>query len=125
GGVLLLDRRDDRVVIVVEEGDFVGGLGMLIGQRAGLTGVAMEGTSVLRVPVEELRRLVEISGELSDVLLSAFDARRRLLARMGQGGLVLAGDDDQDLHRLQDFAERNQLPYRTVLRADAAAWSEL
>jgi thioredoxin reductase (NADPH) len=38
---------------------------------------------------------------------------------------VLAGDDDADLHRLQEFAERNQLPYRTVLRSDASAWSEL
>ena len=36
-----------------------------------------------------------------------------------RGGLVLAGDDDGDLHRLQDFAERNQLPYRTVLRSAA------
>lgn len=125
GGVCLVDRRDSRVVVVVEAGDFVGGLGMLIGQRAGLTGVAMEGTTVLRVRVEELRRLVEISGELGDVLLSAFDARRRLLARMGRGGLVLAGDDDSDLHRLREFAERNQLPYRTVLRSDAADWSEL
>ena len=125
GGVLLLDRRDDRVVFVIEEGDFVGELGMLMGQRAFLPGVAMEGTAVLRVRVEELRRLVEISGELSDVLLSAFDARRRMLKRMGEGGLVLAGDDDRDLHRLQEFAERNQLPYRTVLRSDASAWSEL
>src|SRR5918999_3690137 len=125
GGVLLLDRRDDRVVFVIEEGDFVGELGMLMGQRAFLPGVAMEGTAVLRVPVEELRRLVEISGELSDVMLSAFDARRRLLKRMGEGGLVLAGDDDRDLHRLQEFAERNQLPYRTVLRSDALGWSEL
>src|SRR5262249_57287158 len=33
--------------------------------------------------------------------------------------------DDRDLHRLQEFAERNQLPYRTVLRSDASAWSEL
>ena len=73
---------------------------------------------MLRVRVEELRKLVEISGELSDVLLSAFDARRGLLNRIGEGGLVLAGDDDRDLHRLQDFAERNQLPYRTVLRSD-------
>ena len=68
---------------------------------------------------------MEISGELSDVLLSAFDARRRLLKRMREGGLVLAGDDDRDLHRLQEFAERNQLPYRTVLRSDVPAWSEL
>ena len=91
---------------------------MLMGQRAFLPGVAMEETAVLRVRVEELRRLVAISGELSDVLLSAFDARRRLLRRMGEGGLVLAGDDDRDLHRLQEFAERNQLSYRTVLRSD-------
>ena len=33
GGVLLVDRRDDRVVFVVEQGDFVGELGMLMGQR--------------------------------------------------------------------------------------------
>src|SRR5919106_700349 len=125
GCVLLLDRRDDRVVFIVEEGDFVGELGMLMGQRAFLPGVAMEGTTLLRVRVEELRRLVEISGELSDVLLSAFDARRRLLKRLGEGGLVLAGDDDRNLHRLQDFAERNQIPYRTVLRSDTSAWSEL
>jgi thioredoxin reductase (NADPH) len=125
GGVLLLDRRNDRVAFVVEEGDFVGELGMLMGQRAFLPGVAMENTALLRVRVDELRRLVEISGELSDVLLSAFDARRRLLKRMGEGGLVLAGDDDRDLHRLQEFAERNELPYRTVLRSDASAWSEL
>ena len=61
------------------------GEGMLMGQRAFLPGVAMKGTAVLRVRVEELRRLVAISGELSDVLLSAFDARRRLLRRMGEG----------------------------------------
>jgi thioredoxin reductase (NADPH) len=125
GGVLLLDRRDDRVVFVIEEGDFVGELGMLMGQRAFLPGVAMEGTTLLRVRVDELRKLVEISGELSDVLLSAFDARRRLLTRIEEGGLVLAGDDDRDLHRLQDFAERNQIPYRTVLRSERSAWTDL
>jgi thioredoxin reductase (NADPH) len=125
GGVLLIDRRDDRVVFVVEEGDFVGELGMLMGQRAFLPGVALPGTELLRVRVDDLRKLVEISGELSDVLLSALDARRGLLTTLGEGGLVLAGDDDRDLHRLQDFAERNQLPYRTVLRSDRSAWQEL
>ena len=126
GGVLLIDRRDDRVVFVVEEGDFVGELGMLMGQRAFLPGVAMEATTLLRVPVAAIRRLVEISGELSDVLLTALDARRRLLNRLGEGGLVLVGDDDdRDLHRIQDFAERNQIPYRTVLRSDRSAWAEV
>lgn len=32
---------------------------------------------------------MEIPGELSDVLLCAFDARRRLLKRMGEGGQSL------------------------------------
>jgi len=37
-GVCLVDRRDDRVSFVVEAGDFVGELGMLMGQPAFLAG---------------------------------------------------------------------------------------
>ena len=124
GGVCLVDRRDDRVAFVVESGDFVGELGMLMGQPAFLAGLATGQATLLRVRVEDLRRLVATSAELGDVLLSAFDARRRLLSRWGEGGLVFAGDDGRDLHRLQEFAERNHIPYRTVLRSNRAAWSE-
>ena len=125
GGVLLLDRRDDRVVVVVEAGDFVGELGMLMRQPAFLAGVALPDSTLLRVRVEDLSRLVATAGELGDVLLTAFDARRRMLSRWGEGGLVFAGDDDPDLHRLREFAERNHIPYRTVLRSDSSAWTEL
>ena len=125
GGVSLVDRRDDRVVIVVEAGDFVGELGMLMRQPAFLAGVALADSTLLRVRVEDLSRLVATSADLSDVLLTAFDARRRMLSRWGEGGLVLAGDDDAGLHRLREFAERNHIPYRTVLRSDASAWSEI
>src|SRR4051812_43957349 len=125
GGVCLVDRRGDRVSFVVEAGDFVGELGMLMRQPAFLAGVAMAHTTLLRVRVKDLNRLIATSTELSDVLLSAFDARRRLLTRWGEGGLVLAGDDDRDMHRLQEFAERNHVPYRTVLRSDPSAWSEV
>ena len=118
GGICLVDRRDDRVSFVVEAGDFVGELGMLMGQPAFLAGVAMADTTLLRVPIEDLHRLMATSTGLSDVLLTAFDARRRLLTRLGEGGLILAGDDDRDMHRLQEFAERNHVPYRTVLRSD-------
>jgi thioredoxin reductase (NADPH) len=125
GGVCLMDRRDDRVSFVVEAGDFVAELGMLMGQPAFLAGVAMADTSLLRVRIADLKRLMATSSELSDVLLSALDARRRLLTRLGEGGLVLAGDDDRDMHRLQEFAERNHVPYRSVLRSDPSAWAEV
>jgi thioredoxin reductase (NADPH) len=125
GGLCLLDRRDDRVVVVVEPGDFVGELGMLMGQPAFLGGVSMAGTTLLRVRVADLRRLIATSVELGDLVLSAFDARRRMLTRWGEGGLVLAGDDDRHLNRLREFAERNHIPYRTVLRSDGAAWAEV
>ena len=125
GGVCLVDRRDERVAFVVEAGDFVGELGMLMGQPAFLAGVATADTTLLRVRVEDLHRLMATSTELSDVLLSAFDARRRLLTRWGEGGLILAGDDDREMGRLQEFAERNHVPYRTVLRSDTPAWAEL
>jgi thioredoxin reductase (NADPH) len=125
GGVCLVDRRDDRVVFVVEAGDFVGELGMLMGQPAFLAGFAMAKSVLLRVRIEDLSWLVATSAELGDVFLSAFDARRRLLTRLGEGGLVLAGDDSPDLRRLQEFAERNHVPYRTVLRSDRAAWAEI
>ena len=124
GGTCLLDRRDDRVSFVVEAGDFVGELGMLMGQPAFLAGVAMANTTLLRVRVD-LKRLIATSTQLSDVLLSAFDARRRLLTHWGEGGLVLAGDDDREMHRLQEFAERNHSPDRTVLCWDPSAWAEV
>ncbi|MEU0563686.1 FAD-dependent oxidoreductase [Dactylosporangium sp. NPDC006015] len=125
GGLCLVDRRDDRVVVVVEPGDFVGELGMLMGQPAFLAGVAMPGTTLLRVPVEELRRLIATTVDLGDLLISAFDARRRMLSRWGEGGLVLAGDDDHHLRRLREFAARNHVPFRVVLRSDPSAWDEV
>ncbi len=125
GGVGLVDRRDGRVVFVVEPGDFVGELGMLMGQPAFLAGVAHDDSDLLRVGVDDLARLAATSAELGEVLIAAFDARRRLLTRLGEGGLVLAGDDGPELRRLQVFAERNHLPCRTVLRRDLAAWAEI
>ncbi|WP_348789913.1 FAD-dependent oxidoreductase [Leifsonia sp. NPDC080035] len=126
GGIHLIDRRDDRVVFVIDEGDFVGELGMLMHQPAYLAGAAAPQSVLLRVPIASLQRLMATSSAVGDTLMRAFDARRRLLVLAGEGGIVLAGDeDDVDLDRLRAFAERNGIPHRTVLRSDLAAWGAL
>jgi thioredoxin reductase (NADPH) len=68
GELHLIDRRDGRVSFVVEAGDFVGELGMLMGQPAFLAGIAAADSTLLRVRITELRRLMATSTELSDVL---------------------------------------------------------
>ncbi|WP_314146718.1 FAD-dependent oxidoreductase [uncultured Leifsonia sp.] len=126
GSILLIDRRERRVVFAVEAGDFVGELGMLMGQPASLAGEAAPESLLLRVPIMSLKRLMATSSALSDVVMSAFDARRRLLVVGGEGGVVLVGDEaDPDLRRLQAFTERNDIPYRTMLRTDGSAWRTL
>lgn len=126
GGIRLIDRREGRVVFVVGAGDFIGELGMLMDQPAALAGIAGPKSLLLRVPLSALRRLMATSSAVSDVVMSAFDARRRLLVRGGEGGIVIAGDEgDADMHRIRSFAERNDIPYRTVLRSDGAAWDAL
>ena len=126
GVIHLIDRRDGRVVFVVETGDFVGELGMLMGQPAFLAGAAAKGSALLRVRTSDVKRLMASSIVVGDFLMAAFEARRRLLVQRGEGGLVLAGDEgDRDFRTMRAFVERNDLPYRMVLRSDREAWRAL
>ena len=125
GGVGLVDQRDARVAFVVEAGDFVGELGMLMGQPAFLGGVAMEGSTLLRVPVQDLRQLVATSAELGDVLLSAFDARRRLLTRWGEGGLSWPATTIATCTGSRSSPSGITSPTGRCLRSDSAAWAEI
>jgi thioredoxin reductase (NADPH) len=72
----------DVVVVEFGSGDFIGELSLLTGQATYLAAVVAEPGRVHRIAPEVLRRLMDEGAELSDVLLRAMLARRRLL----QGG---------------------------------------
>ncbi|MEM1453280.1 MAG: FAD-dependent oxidoreductase [Planctomycetota bacterium] len=126
GAFEAVDRTDDRVVVRLEEGNFAGELGMLMGQRAFLAGIVAEPGTVLRVAHDDLEQLIHMVPELGDAVVTAYAARRRLLMNWGEGGLILVGDeDDGTALRLREFAGRSRLPHRWVARDDAEGMDEV
>ena len=126
GAVDILDRANDRVVVRIEAGNFIGELGMLMGQKTFLAGVAAQDGRVVVIPQKTLSDLVATVPEVADAVVTAFAARRRLLTEWGEGGLVIVGDEgDKGALRLLEFATRSQIPHRWVDRSDTAALQAL
>ena len=121
GSVQIVDRTREQVVVTIEAPNLVGELGMLMGQGTFLAAEACEPSRVIVVPQRRVLELVATVPELSDVIVTAFAARRRLLIEWGEGGLVIVGSqNDAGTRRLLQFAGRSKLPHRFVDRADAA-----
>ncbi|MCR9142700.1 MAG: FAD-dependent oxidoreductase [bacterium] len=126
GAVSIVDRANDQVVSQVDAGDFVGEIGMLMGQRTFFAGVVSAAGSIIEVQPDALRELVATVPEVGDAVVSAFAARRRVLIEWGEGGLVIVGDEgDPDARRLRQFVGRNRIPHRWLDRADAAGVAAL
>jgi thioredoxin reductase (NADPH) len=126
GGIDIVDRAGDRVVVTIEAPNFVGELGMLMGQGTFLAGVARGETRVIVVAQDRLRDLVATVPEIADVVVTAFAARRRLLMEWAEGGLTIVGrEGDRETVRLLTFAARNRIPHRFVDRGDTAGMARL
>ncbi|MEM8787186.1 MAG: FAD-dependent oxidoreductase [Pseudomonadota bacterium] len=119
GSVRIVERETGRVVTRITSGNFVGELGLLMGQGTFLAGEADEDGRVIVVSQDRLREIVASVPEVADVVVSAFAARRRLLLEWRQGGLTVVGrEGDRRTTELLEFASRNSIPHRFVDRAD-------
>ncbi|WKN44840.1 FAD-dependent oxidoreductase [Tunicatimonas pelagia] len=130
GNLDIVDRAlDNKTLVRIEEGNFIGELGMLMGQKAILAGVACESCSVIEIPLTELRLLLATVPEIGDVIVSAFTARRRILAERGErgeGGLVIIGSSDNKRSlAILEFISRSLLPYRWIEKSDIEAISKI
>ena len=124
GRTAIIDRSGgaDRVVKSSGPGEFHGELGMLIGQTVFLAGVVREAGEVLLVPPAAVHEAIATVPALSDLLVSAFAARRQILMRAAAGTLTLIGSQESpDVIDLQEFAVRNNVPYRWLAPDDPAA----
>jgi thioredoxin reductase (NADPH) len=100
----------NRFIALHEAGRFLGELGLLVGQRLYLTGVVRDPGTVIELPLEKLREIVDEDKGLSDLILGAFMARRQILIGIGTGVRVIGSRFSPDSRRLREFLARNRMP---------------
>jgi thioredoxin reductase (NADPH) len=111
GEAAVLDGNGQEIVRHGASG-FLGEMNLLSGQTVFLTAMVTEPMRYIAVEREELRKLLLEDAPLSDILLSAFVARRELLQqRQGIGIEILGPRHSEATRQLVDFAKRQRLPY--------------
>lgn len=113
GSIHIVDRTNENVVLEIKQGNFLGELGMLMGQKTFLAGVASEETIIFSIPQKDIIRIVSTVPELGDVIVNAFAARRKLLIEWNEGGIVIIGKEKaKKTAQLIEFVSRSKIPYR-------------
>jgi thioredoxin reductase (NADPH) len=111
GEAAVLDGNGQEVVRHGASG-FLGEMNLLSGQTVFLTAVVTEPMRYVAVERGELRKLLLEDAPLSDILLSAFVARRELLQqRQGIGVEIVGPRHSEPTRQLVEFAKRQRLPY--------------
>ena len=114
GEAAVLDGNGQEIVRHGASG-FLGEMNLLSGQTVFLTAVVTEPMRYIAVEREELRKLLREDAPLSDILLSAFVARRELLQqRQGIGVEILGPRHSEPTRRLVEFVKRQRLPHTWV-----------
>src|SRR5262245_49344885 len=91
GRTEIVDRSDGGEFVIKSSGpgEFDGELGLLTGQPAFAASVVREAGEALVVPQAGVQEAIATIPELSDVLVTAFAARRQLLMRSAAATLTL------------------------------------
>ncbi len=109
------------LVLEVGPGMFTGEATMLTGGRALVDLRVAQPGEVIEVSRAELLRLIQMDGELSELLMRAFVLRRARAVANRAGDLVLLGSTHcQGTLRVREFLTRNGYPY-TMLDLDRDA----
>lgn len=118
-----LPGGDKRCIVQHGPRGFTGDIDLLSSKAAVVAAIAAEETTALEVDPIALKKLVVSDSEISDVLLAAFLARRRMLLARQHGEITLVGSRySPQLYALREFLERNSRPFQWIdIESDAAA----
>src|SRR5262249_49186727 len=115
-----------RIVTVHGPGEFTGDVDLLTGRPAIVTATARGETRAYRVSPQRVRRLLSEIPKMSDMLLDAFQLRRRLLEQSGFLGIRVVGPArSRDTLQLREFFYRNHVPHTFFDVAEPAGQDQL
>lgn len=101
------------VVATFGPGEFLGELGILTGQSVYLSARVATGGRICRVPPASFRSLMATDADISDVLLTAFTARRELLMGVAAETIDIIGNAFSAASMsLRTYVARQELPHR-------------
>ncbi|GIJ49581.1 thioredoxin reductase [Virgisporangium aliadipatigenens] len=103
-----------RLIRVHGPGRFLDEIGLLTGQPAFVSSIALEAGEVLAVPWQALRDTVHRRPELGDLILRAFLCRREFLIDAVAGMRIVGSRYSPDVRRLREFAARNRIPHTWI-----------
>lgn len=102
---------EDELVFRATPGQFMGEFNFFTGEKQPLSCQAREACEVLVVPREQMLGVLSNVPEISDLVVTAFAARRQVAMRLETSGMVVVGpQDDPVASRLREFASRNLIP---------------
>jgi thioredoxin reductase (NADPH) len=94
---------------------FMGEISFLNGGAWSMPMRAARETRVIEVPREAMLKLMARIPELSDIVITVFSARRRRQLDDRDSTLRLIGEeDDRNVRRVAEFANRNRIPYTSL-----------
>ncbi len=114
GAADIVDRANaDHVLKTSGPGEFNGELGLLTGQSAFTACIISKPGKVLIVPPAGVHEIIATIPDLSNILVTAFAARRQILMLSAVASLTIIGrEEDAEALRLLEFVDRNRIPYR-------------
>ncbi|MFF2127371.1 FAD-dependent oxidoreductase [Streptomyces olivochromogenes] len=103
----------EEVIVTFGPGEFIGELSILTGQFVYLPARAATDGRIYRIPPDRFRLLMETETALSDLLLTAFRARREILMESASHTIEVVGSaSSAECMALRSYLEHMALPYR-------------
>jgi thioredoxin reductase (NADPH) len=113
GQLDILNAGDnDKFIVSHHANQFVGDIDLLTRRPVLVTARSNGKTTVLRIPGQKLRTLLNTVPKLSDKLLMAFQVRRELLRQTGALGMSVIGPGYcSDTNTVREFLYKNFVPF--------------